>query len=225
MRRAAPWLTLSLVLLAATARADCPRDTICVANGCQDGAGPQGSASGSAFGQSSSGSYDLLQLTVGASASAFNGDLTAGNGSVVARDTYVATGPVSGAPLDLSLSFHASGYGSSSGSFINASAGVSVTAIPGSTTTLGGGTSDFFNPYFFVDATTPIALHVTEGQPFTLEFRVFAHCVSGNAQMGGQCTFVDLPPSVVVTSCTGFNSSPPVAVRRTSFGELKAIYR
>src|SRR5215471_1028540 len=223
MRRAAPWLTIPLLLLAAAARADCPRDTICVADGCHDGAGPQGSASGSAFGQSSSGSYDLLQLTVGASASAFNGDLTAGTGSVVARDTYVATGPVSGAPLDLSLSLHASGYGSSSGSFINASGGVSVTAIPGSTTILGGGTSSL--PYFYVDATTLIPLHVTAGQPFTLEFRVYAQCVSGNAQMSGQCTFVSLPAGVVVTSCTGFNSSPPVAVRHTSFGKLKAIYR
>src|SRR5215467_3284617 len=213
MRRAAPWPTLPLLLLAAAARADCPRDTICVANGCHDGAGPQGSASASAFRQSSSGSYDLLQLSVGASASAFNGDLTAGNGSVVARDVFVATGPVSGAPLDLSLSFHGGGYGSSSGSFINAGGGVSVTAIPGSTTAISGGTSSI--PYFYVDATTLIPLHVTTGQPFTLEFRVYAGCVSGNAQMGGQCTFVDLPPGVVVTSCTGFTSSPPVAVRRS----------
>src|SRR5262245_18657874 len=156
MRRTLPWLLFTLALLPATARADCPRDTICVASGCQDGAGPQGSASGSGVGSSSAGSYDLLQLAVGVSASAFNGDLTAGSGFVVARDTFLATGPLNGAPLDLSLSFHAGGSGSSSGSFINAGASVNVTSYPGVTTNLSGSTSSFLTPYFFVDATTLI---------------------------------------------------------------------
>ena len=82
-----------------------------------------------------------------------------------------------------------------------------------------------FGPDQFVNESISLPVSAVAGTPAHLRIAVRAEALSGRAQLEGLLEFTGLPAGVTLSSCRGYRSDAPVAARRSSWGQLKAVYR
>lgn len=80
-------------------------------------------------------------------------------------------------------------------------------------------------PDISVNEPLSLAISAVAGTPVHLRVAVRAEAFDGRGELEGLLGFTGLPPGVFLHSCRGYLSDAPVAVRRASWGRLKAAYR
>jgi hypothetical protein len=178
-------------------------------------------------------SYDS---TVGSSTITFDipaGNLTLdqccslANTSINVRDEFDVTGVPMGTPVTMTAQMIADCFvivtcetGDCSGFVVDSLQHVTdVDALPHEVN--GPGRFDFHD-------VLSVPLTIVAGTPELLSFELEGHRVAGNtSESGGSAniTFSGLPPGVNIVSCKGYSLFRVTPVHRTSWGELKTIYR
>lgn len=167
--------------------------------------------------------YDLVAGFVGAWINS-GGDGSM-NVAAQAADRFMLVGPPSPIPVSFKASFHvaagsASLHGGANGTIEDANGALLRTSAP------------YFDPAcgcarYFVDQVLLLSIQHPVGELFELTYAVGASAsgVSETARATGTLSFTDLPPGHGIVSCQGFMAGAPVPVQRTSWGNLKVIYR
>ncbi|HKQ57878.1 MAG TPA: hypothetical protein VJY35_08405 [Candidatus Eisenbacteria bacterium] len=168
--------------------------------------------------------YDLIRGVVFAAAGTVN--QASSSVELGVRDEYTLTGPPAGTPFTIRarLGFSARAdeectphghcdYGDARLLLREGASNEASFAIHGGTAT----------------DVREVIVQGTVGAAFQLFISVYASAYSINsgaqANFTGQLEFLDIPSGARVTSCQGFVAEGPVAVRQSSWGRLKQVYR
>jgi hypothetical protein len=213
-------LALTTLSVRATFADPCPPDTLW----CQGVANVETSAQSEVSCSPSAGAglartlYDIFEG--GASAGVTGGSALL-DCSAVCTDAYVVQGPPAGTPVTFRAQLTVFGsVFNLPGGFSRAQAHFGVPGQPFVERVYGE--NDTHGPFQEV---LELALTRSAGEPFPLEFMVWARGQAQGTQAGVGCSlrFTELPPGATTTSCQGFRDRGVPAVPG-SWGTLKAAY-
>jgi hypothetical protein len=219
LRRALPVAVLLLVGSGSASFAACPLNHFSIGISNQFSSLPVDSRTYSGPATSpeySTGSYNVPQGTLSLAFISYGAEVDAG---VYVEDDFSIVGLPDGTPV--SLTAHMAGQ-------LRGSTGPPIVAFVQATLKDFNGDSQTAGfPALSYDLSLPI--QATAGQTFRLHFELngYGHTSATTATgvANAAFSFAGLPPGVVVTSCQGFFSGPPVATRLSTWGRVKSIYR
>jgi hypothetical protein len=146
-------------------------------------------------------------------------------------DDFVLVGPNTGATITFSAVWHLAG--SIAGGTVNLPTLPPFCAGATADCTLGANASSITKRYagcptsqvVAEDVSLPLSVAVGSHFSLTTATQVHGDCDGHGASLGWQLSFVGLPHDLQVTSCWGFATVAPTAIRYTSWAGVKQHYR
>lgn len=170
--------------------------------------------------------YDLVAGTMQDYVYAYG--VIVGDASVAAHDVFTLIGPSPGPPIV----FHAHAHGFvASGCVYGPTGSADASIREGASNIASASAQGFQNCQGGQSYDIGVAITLAPGSTFDLYLTIDAHASgsffgpAGDGHANLSLSFPDLPAGYYVVSCQGFSSGQVTPTRRTSWGQLKALYR